>query len=545
MRLYRRSHNDMINHIKRCYFEAQRGWVSRALERVQDIADEFPQEATVLHAEATLNKEYLGRGLAARDLCEKAFQLDPTEVNANNAAMLARNEEDFSKWTELALKAAPHDHAIRSFKAEGERLLKAGLPYWQILADGSERCRAAKDFGTAAALIEVALCSEGIRLEEELILRRVRAECLRLLDLAASRQRETRMEAFLPEERLALLEAITEINRALSIDEYDAELWNLKSAWCALLERHEDAIICADRALELRPYHYPKPYINKAKALRALKRGEEALKCAQVALIHAEGGEPNDVALAHEIIEMYSTPQRLPTLEDLEPLIENILKSARITVDQELGQQGDSLDRLTKGFWIRAGRVRSDRSIDYVPLMSEVLSDFTPEVVLCIIVKSPAYFDRISEHCLYASLYVAAHSEGVRKRDAARFIALSILAATEGPAIRRSYREAILEISAAANDEMARLDEIVREELRHINPFFPELIANQNPVDEEKRKYIAQTIHARYAGGPPKLASIGPPNTIVFPQQGQGCVLILIVLGILIVACFFLKAILT
>jgi tetratricopeptide (TPR) repeat protein len=530
----------MLNHIKRCYFEAQQGWVSRALERVQDIADEFPREATVFHAEATLCKDYLGRGLAARDLCEKAYQLEPTEMHANNAAMLARNEEEFSKWTELALKAAPHDLAILKFKSEGERLLKTGVPYWHLLAAGSERCRAAKEFGMAASLLEVALFSGGMRPEEELNLRSVRAECLRALDSAVSRQRETRMEAFQPEERLTLREALAEVERGLVVNEYESELWNLKSAWCTLLERHEEAIKCADRALELRPHRYPKPFINKARALRSLKRGEEALKCAREALKQAEGGEPKDIALAREMIDLYSTPQSPPTLGDCAPLIKHLLKSAWLTADQELGQQGDSIQRLAKGFWIRAHNVRSDRSMDYVLLMSEVLSDFTPEVVLCLTAKALASAERVSEHCLYAILYVAAHSEGVRQRDAARFIALSILAATEEQAIRASYREAILETAAAADDEMARLDETVREELRYINPLLPGLIATQAPVDEGRRKLVAATLRARFTGAPAKPASDSSPAGMAGARRGSGCAAVLAALLFLALVAYTL-----
>lgn len=534
MRLYRRSNTDMINHLKRCNFEAQRGWVSRALERVQDIAEEFPNDADVIHIKAALLKEYLGRGLEVRELCESAYELDSTEVHANNAAMLARSAEEFSKWTDLAIKAAPRDAALRRYQAEGEAGLKTGTPYWQMVTAAAESCRVAKNFGLAAAALEVALYGGGMRPAEELNLRRVRAECLRALDIAASQQRETRMEAFIPEERLALVEALAELNRALAIDEFDAELWNLKSAWSALLERFEDAILCADRALVLRPHHYPKPYVNKAKALRALKRSDEALACARESLKQAEGGEPNDGAVAREIIELYGTPQKSLTLADLKPLIKHIRKSAWVTVDQELGQQGDSIVRLTKGFGIRATKVGSVRTMDYVPLMAEVLSDFTPEVVLAIMDKASHHGSLVGEHCLYAALYVAAHSEGVLRHDAARFIALSILSAPDENAIRRSYREAILETTAAAADEMAQLDEIVREELRHINPLLPELIANQDRVGEESREKTAKNMIARFGGGPPKR---GPDDSLdpgSLSRHGPGCGLVVVALVILV-----------
>ncbi|MBK9681521.1 MAG: hypothetical protein IPO69_22145 [Saprospiraceae bacterium] len=71
MRLYRRSHHDMINDIKRCFFEAQQGWITIALDRLRDIAEEFPNDSTAFNAQGILNKDYLGKGLVARNFLRR------------------------------------------------------------------------------------------------------------------------------------------------------------------------------------------------------------------------------------------------------------------------------------------------------------------------------------------------------------------------------------------------------------------------------------------------------------------------------------------
>ncbi|MBK9681520.1 MAG: hypothetical protein IPO69_22140 [Saprospiraceae bacterium] len=449
--------------------------------------------------------------------------------------MLARNDHEFQKWIGLALKAAPNDHAIRSLKNDIEKSLNVGILYWNIIAIGADGSRSAKAFGTAAALLEVALDSGEMRPEEELNLRRVRAECLRALDMATSKLRETRMEAYLPDERITLIEAVIEIDRELEIDEYDAESWNLKSAWCAILERNEDAINCANRALELRPNNYLKPYINKAKALRGMRKNSEALRCAQEALKHANGSEPEDLALVNEIISKYSIVRKSPSLNDLKPVVSHILKSAQVVAQEELGQQGDSIKRLTKGFFLRSINLNSKKSDDYVPLMAEFLSDFTPEVVYSIMCKAANYHKHMGEYCFYASLFVVVHSEEIRRRDAARFVALCVLAGIEETTIRSFYREAIFKTSSTSMNEMAVLDEIVKEQLRRINPHFPKLIAIQDSITKEELENTTKT-------APVFVAENYPPNVGVpssFPNRSKGCALIFGIIIILVIMKIF------
>jgi len=504
MRLYHRSQDDKVNGIKRCFFDARHGRVSLALMRLQDLDDEFPEDPQVTYAEGLIRIDYLGQGIAARALFERAYQCDNTHAfAAHNATKFARDEQEFRRWAEISLSVAPDDQTFRQIVTRMLNRLDSGVSYWELLAQGSQQSHEAKRFGESAALLELALLAGEMRPDEGVNARRHRAQSLRALDEEAHLYRTALREAFPPEERLALREALTELEKAISLDEYDPELWNLKSAWCSLLGRYEEAIRCADRAIELRPSHYPKPHQKKANALWGLEGYKEALECAEEALRQAESSRSaEDLTQARKIIEAYSTPPRTPGLGDMEPVIVHIVNAAQTTSDEEIGQWRGSIEGLVGGVLTRAGLVRGDRSMEYVPIMAELLSDFTPETVFRIILGTAEKDQGVYEHCLHAALYVAACSEGVRQRDAARYLVLAIFGALEGPTIRNVYRQAILEPSASARGEMSRLDAIMRQELGRINPLFPRLIADQEPVDEAGRERAARTILSRFSDMP-------------------------------------------
>ena len=144
-------------------------------------------------------------------------------------------------------------------------------------------------------------------------MRRIRAENLRQLDRIAQEQRATLSEAFPPEERLALPEAFAELIKAIALDPYDPILWNLKSGWCYYLGQYSESVESADRAIQLRPHRYSRPWIIKASSLWYLKRDTEALSYAREALKQAEesqGEFTDDIDRAHELIRLILTPRR-------------------------------------------------------------------------------------------------------------------------------------------------------------------------------------------------------------------------------------------
>jgi len=532
MRLYHRSQKDRISGINRCFFDADHGRVQLALERLQDLDNEFPDDSHILYAEGLIRKDYLGQGVKAGQLFQKAYELDNTHAfAANNATKFARNEQEFRKWAQILLRVSNKDKTAQRFVRSILRDLESGVSYWELMLHGSQAHSANQQFGDSAALMELALLTNQMIPDEEVKVRRVRAQNIRSLDAKEEAYRNTIMEAFPPEERLALHEALAELERALALDEYDPELWNLKAAWCYLLGRFSEAIEFADKAIELRPLGYPKPYHNKAAALRGLKRDKEALECAHESLKQAESNnELDDIERSHKMIEDFSIPLQTPKLSDVEPIFGHICNAARVTADLEIGQWHGSVDKLVNGVLKRTSLV-GNNTMACVLIMAELLSDFAPETAWYILLKTAEKDQKAHEHCLHAALYVAAHSIGVQQRDAARFLALSILGAVKGVDIRRVYREAILETSAAATDEMSRLDQIMREELGRINPLFPQLLADQEPVDERGHARATHNILSRFTSVPPRRL-----NNL--PDQGSGCMKITL-------AVIFLLALIT
>jgi tetratricopeptide (TPR) repeat protein len=504
MRFYRRTTTDKINHLKRCLFEAGQGRVRTALERVHDLADEFPRDADVLHVEARIRKDWLGQGARACELSEAAYHLDHSFANAHNAALFARTEDGFRRWSEIALRVGSNEHEFCRMVDELRTELESGIPYWQFLAAKAQRRFNSGSYGEAAALFELALLSEQMPSEQEVAARRVRAQSLRALDEAANRRRDSCGECFPPEERLALQTALEELEKALTADPYEPELWNLKAAWCVLMKSYQDAVAAADHAISLRPSHYAKPHLNKAEAMRNLGRYDEARAIAQTALLQAQGGDARDLELAQQAVTNSQGPARQDSgSAAIEKIMKGLLDGARNTAEQELRQQGDSLGRLAEGVVIRALKLGSDHSAEYVPLIAEMLSDYTPDAVSCLLGIAARTHERLVEHLLNAALVVAAHSEGVRQEDAARLLALAIVLPGKLTAVRTTYRKAILAPAASATDALSQLDSILRTALQLLHPLLPGPIADQPPLDEQERARAAQQVLAQLAPSSP------------------------------------------
>jgi tetratricopeptide (TPR) repeat protein len=374
--------------------------------------------------------------------------------------------------------------------------------------------------GTAVSLLELVLVNHGFSPQEEARKRRWRAQKLRALDEQAEHFRETNREHFPPDERLTLHEALKELDRGIGVDQYDAEMWNLKSAWCRKLERREEALEAAGHAIKIRPYGYAKPHINKAQVLWELGRDSEALACAQEALRQArEAGDAADEQHAQELVEFCRRPRVALDLSNFRFTFERVMRGSNILADIETGEHQAKPEVVTVGFFNRCRKLQGSSSNSYVPIMAELLSDFTPERAFQVVSAIPGMakqfpmipnIARVSQeaydHCLHAALYITAYSEDVRQRDAARFLCMVFFGALEPEKVRMAYRQAILETSAAAVDEMSRLDEIMRAELGRINPNLPRLIADQESVNEEGRKRALRAILSRFTdhGSKPK-----------------------------------------
>jgi tetratricopeptide (TPR) repeat protein len=519
--------------INRCFIEADHGRVKLALERLRDLADQFPPNPHIWYAEGLIRRDYLGLGSEARATFQRAYEIalgkpDKQEtrwVAACNVAGLAANEQEFRHWAEVAFKETPTEHRSDGYPfAERLAALDRGESYSALLFEEGRLASEAGGLGTSAAMRDVALLSGELTLGEELDAHKSRAQSLRAVDERENRYREPMGEEFPADERLALHEAIKALDAAIALDDHDAELWNFKSAWCYLLGEYQEAIQNADQAIALRPHHYPRPHINKASALWQLDRLDEAQACAREAVKQAQGYEVlAALKQAEALVEECSKPRVNPTIDDLQPRIKALLAGAHSISQEELGQHRRHIpiENIVRRLINHLPQVRSNPFLGYVPVVADLLCDFTPETAFCVSLKVAGSRGEVVEYCLTAALHIAAHSVNVQRRDATRYLALMTLFMMDSSAIRAYYRQAILEPSAAATDEMSQLDEIVREELGRINRQFPELIADQEPVDEAGRARATRNILSHLTGNPPpptmptKLGCLGNAALVV------------------------------
>ncbi len=220
-----------------------------------------------------------------------------------------------------------------------------------------------KDAGNRAAILEVVnfVGSDSLGMDQEAILHKQRALALRALDNEAQRLRGS--EAFPPSERLTLLDAVLEMERVAKMDPHDAEAWNYCAAWYGLLEQYDEAIAAADRAIKLRPVRYARPHVNKAHALYFTDRQPEALASVKEALRQAELEQSSqEIAQARTLITKYSAPARPPSWEEIMPVIDRVLQSARLDSDAELAQiPWASVEQLAKTILKQAASLRGQR----------------------------------------------------------------------------------------------------------------------------------------------------------------------------------------
>lgn len=485
MRLYNMvSDRDLMDTITRSYQDAERGHVLLALDRLRALDDELGPHARIAYAEGMIRLEFLGQGKASYDCFVRALEIDPQHVFAAcNAAAYAPNEAEFRLRSEMAARLSPEDAKGLQDNLAG---LNEGRPYWDlIMASPHDR-----EPGMKAATVEIGLSAAHFKPDEEVQWRRQRAAWLRELDNKAARPRETAVEDLPPEERLALAEAIVEIDKALEIDD-DAELWNLRSAWCYLMKRLDEAVEGADRALALRPTGYLRPYQNKGLALVGLDRLDEARKCLRTALDLAEkaGGQQElDIPFVRQLIAQTedSKPFTLPLAR---PVLAQVVKAALVSGNQYLGSVGTTGDQLAGALLgnFRGSGAVPGRVLTFVPAMARALVDITAEACFVVLARVQARDSGAYENAMKAVVFISACAEPVMQRDAQRLLALAILtpALQDGgeSQVLEMYRRSVLEVCAAADGPLERLDALMRAELARIMPRLPEVIADQPPVD--------------------------------------------------------------
>ena len=425
------------------------------------------------------------------------------------------------------------DERANNMKKMVQNTLKdfdSGLNYLNWLIENSQLKYKEQSYGACASGIEIALIkyenSYGI---DEIDLRRNRAESLRLIDKEA----DAKIHDYglnNPNDCLSLFEAYKELEDAIEIDEYDAELWNLKSAWAFLLGKSEDSIKYAEKSIELRPHNYPKPYQNEALAYSKLKNYDAALECAKKALSEAKAGNLQaDVKMAESFMKELPYQRRPFELKKIETIANLILDYVHKYSDKNIKQYKLSIDDISNFILNKINKNSSSQ--DYINLMAELLSTFPSETVFR---ANLNLFDKrkydINEKCLIASLYLLVHSDGISRRDVGKFILISILASFKVDRMRDLYRRLILAPSEGASNELSQLNKIMDEEINHFGIFGPEYLHDsiviQNPINPAEIEIAKEEILNRfvYLNEPPENIRLlfGGPGNSPSPKEFMG-----------------------
>jgi tetratricopeptide (TPR) repeat protein len=484
MRLYRRSIKyDLDDTISLSDFDADHGRPSWALDRLRDLEQELGPHAKISYAEGLLRSDFLGQGKSAFDCFVRAQEIDSNHrLSACNAAYFAPSPEEFSKWAAIASGISPED--AHGFEKTC-RALAEGVSYSELQLHRADASSRQSRHGDAAAHSELALTSGSLDESEEVKIRRARAQSLREVDREAQSLRESAGERFHPDERLSLHEAVLEIDRAISVDEHDAELWNLRSSWCVLLDRNGDAVAAATRAIALRPAGYAKPHHNMAAAYRNLGRDREAIETAKRAIeIASAAGNDADLKLAQALLDGLLSGRAEE--EQFQRSAQKILKGVAVRTHQSAERMGGSVQDLFRAFAGRLATVRGGQRLEYVAPLAQLLAYCPVEVSATLLRTLQIDNPQAAELCSEALTYTIVNAERVMQRDAARVRSLLLLDHPDLERMRKSFRELVLIPAAAGSSEFRVLLDVVREQLLRLTDQGNHIVDNQpEPTDSE------------------------------------------------------------
>ena len=501
MRLYKRSKAiDLKDTIGLAQLDADFGRVRTALDRLADLADELGDDAMICYAEGLIRRDFLGQGFEAHRCFKRALELDPTHgLSACNATLGAPSEQKFRRFAEIACRLSPDDaDGIRESLGQFEDNNFANVACHQAFGYHEQ-----KHFGSCAALLEISLtCQSADDSTEEAKMRRWRAESLRHLDRQAAAQSQTWGEALPGRERMALREAKAEIERALKLDEFDAEMWNLKAAWCIELGLHSEAVESADRAIALRPNGYPKPYRNKAVALKHQHKKDEALVVAERGRQEALSiNSPSEIAGATSLIDEISNSTMDLSDESILSSIRQVCKGMEVRTHHFAGVMKCTVQDLYDSFVKRLAGFSSTASLEYVAPIGQLLAYVPTEAAFCILrrLAGSEKTVRAYELCLEALCYAVIHSESVMQKDAARVAALLVCDETTISAMAFTWQSRFRGPAQMDPEGFGELQRSVETALGEINIHLP-ITLRFKPVMENFSDRIQQARPERIGG---------------------------------------------
>jgi tetratricopeptide (TPR) repeat protein len=335
-----------------------------------------------------------------------------------------------------------------------------------------------KDLAEACLLELLLAIKPSMELTKEVEARRLRAEALRELDRKAMTQRKASLNLPMPDERMTLKEGLHELEQALELDPYDAEMWNFRSAWCILLKRYEEAIPHAERALIIRPHGYVKPLINKSTALGYLGRHDESAAVAQEAIDRATNAA--DRSLARTVLADFRQPPAPLTPPAIQALSQVAWDESRNTANNELGAQSGGASRLAAGILERVHPAGADAG-----MLAELLNDFFPETVFVAVSEADRTSPGLRRRFADTAQHLLAHANEVVRRDAARFLALAILRAGNAAAIRGEFRRLSSEFSGSTMEATEAMDPLMHRVLQSFHSRLPAFLEGQEPIEDE------------------------------------------------------------
>lgn len=493
---------------KRCFADAENGRVWLALMRLEDLREQFPDDANVDYAEALIRIDYLGEGLKAGQLCWKASQSEPRLREALfNSVKYAPDRETFLNRISKVIISFPNEQGIVSLQAMELANHADGNLYWFYLRNLLDPELNEKRPGEYAAIIELILNDGGDNIppEEYAKLLRIRGESLRKIDRNAENRLRFQGEQFLSDERIALATALKEFEENIT-DPYfrNMETLNLCSAWSMLLGFFDQSIKYADKAIELGGIEYLYPHRNKALSLWGTGKQKESLDLDQETLHKAETA--GDEVQAEEIRKAIADHRKkLPeNLAEFRPAIEVVLGGAGDVAYQEITAGKSTLEGISSQFQIRLNKIGRRWTVAYVPLMSEMFAFFSPEAAHFIIVdainKLPDNTkNEILDNISMALRYLAAYGTAVVKHDSVRLIALQILGTLEANKMLKIYRQSILNLSVASlGSPLSMLSELVKKEMSRISFYLPFCIENQPVINNDELEIAHRLIHDRF-----------------------------------------------
>jgi tetratricopeptide (TPR) repeat protein len=495
---------DKTGTVNRCFLDAKngRGWL--ALQRLAELREIFPDDPEIDMAEAILRIEFLGQGFRGQELYWKAFHREPKLEDAlRNAIKYSPDADSFHERASFGLRSFPDDPVLKMLLESEKTAREEGEPYWIFQRQMLDHVPHEQDPGTFAALIELILHdgSDDIPPDQQAYLLRLRGESLRRIDQAAQDKLKFHGEAHMPKERIALQQALSEFDNKID-DPYfrNAETLDLCASWAYLLHQFQASIAYADAAIAMGGQEYINPIRNKALALSAQGKKEEAVVVFQEALEKAKRlfDKTQFQIISEAIKAQQKTPP--PNLTELLPLLETVLGSAGDSAYHEITSGKGTLESVGGHFLTRLNIIGFEWSPKYILALAELLTFYSPDAAYFIIQKALSdvpeqFWNLVDGHLRIAAQYLSAYATGSLQYDAVRLRVLQLISSLDADLILDAYRRQVRDISIEADPPLSDVAGLIKSEMTRIHPLLPNFLDNQAPISTEDRQRARAVIN--------------------------------------------------